>query len=105
MREEQCKKKKRKPPRFNNKVYYTISKKRNLLKHFTQIPTAVNKTRLLKISQKANLIARGTKCDQLSNNFPKCMIKPKMFFETPFEMTGRRSVKTKLNFINEKNTP
>ena len=69
---------------------------------FTQIPTASNRTRVLKISQKASFIVKGTKCDQFSNYFPKCMIKPKKFYEKPIEMTGKRSVKTNLITNNEK---
>ena len=33
------------------------------------------------------------------------MVKPRMFYETPNEMTGKRSVKTNLSMTNEKKTP
>ena len=94
-------KRKRKPPLFNKFVKSASSKKRQALKRFSEMPTDLNRTRLLKLSQKTSFTVNGAKCSHFSNVFSTCLNKPIKFFKTLIETTVRRSVKTDLKISNE----
>ena len=71
-----------------NKVKNAISKKRQALESFREIPTASNETELLKISLKIENNAEEAKYNHFSKVFSNGINKLNKFYETLNERTG-----------------
>ena len=93
-------KKKRKPPWFKIKVKIAIIKKKQTMKHFTEVPTASYKKCSRELVKKTVFTFKGANCNHFSNVFSICMNKPKEFYRALNEMTGKRGMITNLDINN-----
>ena len=63
----------------NKKFQNAISRKKQALNRFRELPTASNKTRVLKISEKTISTVKEAKCNHFSKVFSNCLNEPKSF--------------------------